>query len=142
MSTIRDPAFVGQASACLPGCGEAGQGLPYKTDPGRRPGAGGMSIATHVETAVAARFDLLESRFRAEVASDDFRVRAILRALGPVEGRNVLDFGCGKGRFARRLIERGAHVVGVDPSRGMLAVARAGGARRGSRHRPPAPLRR
>ena len=86
-----------------------------------------MSITTHVETAVATRFDALEARFRAVVDADDFRVRTILRALGPVDGRCILDLGCGKGRFAMRLIERGARVVGVDPSRGMLAAARASG---------------
>lgn len=44
-------------------------------------------------------------------------------ALGPVEGLGVLDLGCGTGRHAQRLARRGARVVGLDLSPGMLAVA-------------------
>jgi ubiquinone/menaquinone biosynthesis C-methylase UbiE len=41
-------------------------------------------------------------------------------------GRRVLDLGCGTGRFAAALAERhGCTAFGVDPSPGMLAVARA-----------------
>ena len=76
-----------------------------------------------VEAAVAARFDELHSRFRAEVAGDDFRAQAILGALGPLGGRRVLDLGCGKGRFARILAARGAQVIGLDVSAAMLARA-------------------
>ncbi|RUL86226.1 class I SAM-dependent methyltransferase [Tautonia sociabilis] len=52
---------------------------------------------------------------------------AALRHLGPVAGRRVLDLGCGKGRFAARLAERGASVIGVDASAAMLGVARGRG---------------
>jgi 2-polyprenyl-6-hydroxyphenyl methylase/3-demethylubiquinone-9 3-methyltransferase len=74
---------------------------------------------------VRRRFDILEARFKDEIAEDDFRVAALLRALGNVEGRRILDLGCGKGRIARRLAERGAEVIGLDSSTGMLS--RAGG---------------
>ena len=47
--------------------------------------------------------------------------------LGDVAGLNVVDVGCGTGRHAVRLAERGAHVVGVDFSDGMLARAREKG---------------
>lgn len=49
---------------------------------------------------------------------------ALLRAVGPVRGRAVLDVGCGQGRFTRRLAERGARVTAVDWSERMLACAR------------------
>lgn len=39
--------------------------------------------------------------------------------------RTVLDAGCGTGRIAIRLAERGYHVVGVDVDEAMLEVARA-----------------
>jgi SAM-dependent methyltransferase len=43
-----------------------------------------------------------------------------------LRGRRVLDIGCGTGRLSVLLAERhGAKVWGVDPSREMLAVARA-----------------
>jgi len=39
--------------------------------------------------------------------------------------RSVLDVGCGTGTFALLLADRGLEVVGVDPSRAALDVARA-----------------
>lgn len=39
-------------------------------------------------------------------------------------GKRVLDLGCGEGRFVRKLSALGAHVVGLDPTRGLLAHAR------------------
>jgi SAM-dependent methyltransferase len=42
-----------------------------------------------------------------------------------VGARRVLDIGCGEGQVARHLAERGAEVVGLDPTRGQLDAARA-----------------
>ena len=44
--------------------------------------------------------------------------------LGPVSGLDLLDVGCGTGRHAVRLAGRGARVVAIDFSAGMLARAR------------------
>ena len=45
---------------------------------------------------------------------------------GDLRGRRVLDVGCGTGRLVAALAERyGAKVWGVDPSPGMLDVARS-----------------
>jgi ubiquinone/menaquinone biosynthesis C-methylase UbiE len=43
---------------------------------------------------------------------------------GGLRGRRVLDVGCGTGRLAAALAERGAKVWGVEPSGEMLAQAR------------------
>lgn len=44
--------------------------------------------------------------------------------LGDVAGKRVLDAGCGEGRFARMLAERGANVTAFDLSERMIAHAR------------------
>jgi 2-polyprenyl-6-hydroxyphenyl methylase/3-demethylubiquinone-9 3-methyltransferase len=75
------------------------------------------------EAEVASRFDALHGRFKPSVASDDYRLRGVVDAVGPVAGLRILDLGCGKGRFARVLQAAGASVAGVDLSATMLAEA-------------------
>jgi malonyl-CoA O-methyltransferase len=55
-------------------------------------------------------------------------VGALLKYFGDLTDRRVLDVGCGKGRFARVLLERnpGAILCGLDISEAMLACAPAG----------------
>jgi 2-polyprenyl-6-hydroxyphenyl methylase / 3-demethylubiquinone-9 3-methyltransferase len=52
------------------------------------------------------------------------RVDFYLRQLGDLDGRVVLDAGCGGGLVARELAAAGATVVGLDRSLGSLGVAR------------------
>lgn len=56
-----------------------------------------------------------------------FRVEAatVLRASGDVDGRRLLDAGCGTGRFSTAFTRRGAQVVGLDLDADMLTVARS-----------------
>lgn len=58
-------------------------------------------------------------RYRTELTND-----AVLDAVGPCEGLDVLDAGCGEGYMGRLLAERGARVVGVDISDSLIAAAR------------------
>jgi ubiquinone/menaquinone biosynthesis C-methylase UbiE len=51
------------------------------------------------------------------------RFRLTIEAAGEEPGRTVLDVGCGTGRFAVALAERGAVVVGLDPAPSMLKIA-------------------
>jgi ubiquinone/menaquinone biosynthesis C-methylase UbiE len=50
--------------------------------------------------------------------------RAVLDALNPLDGRNVLEIACGTGRFTVMLAERGADIVGLDISSAMMAEGR------------------
>jgi 2-polyprenyl-3-methyl-5-hydroxy-6-metoxy-1,4-benzoquinol methylase len=47
----------------------------------------------------------------------------LLRLLGDVGGRRVLDAGCGNGYFSRLLATRGAQVVGLEPTATMCGFA-------------------
>jgi SAM-dependent methyltransferase len=49
---------------------------------------------------------------------------AVLALLGDVQGRRVLDLGCGPGLYAEELVARGADVTGVDASPEMVSLAR------------------
>jgi ubiquinone/menaquinone biosynthesis C-methylase UbiE len=55
---------------------------------------------------------------------DDREKRAVLDALGPVDGRDVLEIACGTGRFTVLLAERGAEAIGLDISAAMLGQGR------------------
>ncbi|GCE21030.1 class I SAM-dependent methyltransferase [Dictyobacter kobayashii] len=49
---------------------------------------------------------------------------ALEALMGEVSGQRICDLACGQGRAARHLAELGAHVVGVDLSVKLLAIAR------------------
>jgi ubiquinone/menaquinone biosynthesis C-methylase UbiE len=46
-------------------------------------------------------------------------------ALAPLDGKRVLDIGCGPGNLAKALLKLGARVTGIDPAPEMVALARA-----------------
>ncbi|MFB6218555.1 MAG: class I SAM-dependent methyltransferase [Halobacteriaceae archaeon] len=74
-------------------------------------------------TEVAERYE--DKRFsRGGRLIDRREKRAVLEAVGPVEGRDVLEIACGTGRFSVLLAERGADVVGLDISGPMLRQGR------------------
>jgi ubiquinone/menaquinone biosynthesis C-methylase UbiE len=49
---------------------------------------------------------------------------AMLKALGNVKGKKVLDWGCGSGIYAKILSKREANVKGFDISKEMLKIAK------------------
>ncbi|HJR26123.1 MAG TPA: class I SAM-dependent methyltransferase [Acidimicrobiales bacterium] len=58
--------------------------------------------------------------YGADVARED-----TLKLLGAVEGKRILDLGCGTGHNAIALARQGAKVIGVDESSDQVADARA-----------------
>lgn len=66
-----------------------------------------------------------EEHFPSTVDPRIFHVQLILQHFGDLRGKNVLDVGCGKGRFARILKERHpeSRVVGLDLAEAMLRCA-------------------
>lgn len=81
--------------------------------------------------------DDLAKRYRAwrtrtlGAVTERLEMAAVLEFLGPVEGKRVLDAGCGDGIYSIAVSERGALATGVDLSEDMLAVARERSAARG-----------
>jgi ubiquinone/menaquinone biosynthesis C-methylase UbiE len=69
-----------------------------------------------------------EEHFPSTIDSRIFHVQLILKYFGDLNGRNVIDIGCGKGRFARIVHERNpdAHVAAVDLSEEMLKFVPGG----------------
>ncbi|WP_208029347.1 class I SAM-dependent methyltransferase [Rhabdothermincola sediminis] len=54
----------------------------------------------------------------------DIATEAVFRLLGHLEGKRVLELGCGAGQAAVALAYQGAHVIAVDPSHRRLEQAR------------------
>lgn len=88
----------------------------------------------------AERFDAIYAERKGPVSRvvDDVwrgvvrrRFDLTLRELGALEGKRVLDVGCGSGRYCLAYAARGARVVGVDLAERMIALARAHAARAG-----------
>ena len=52
---------------------------------------------------------------------------AALDLLDPQPGERILDVGCGEGTLTKKIVERGATVLGIDNSPEMIAAARAAG---------------
>jgi 2-polyprenyl-6-hydroxyphenyl methylase/3-demethylubiquinone-9 3-methyltransferase len=59
------------------------------------------------------------------------RLRFFDEAVPDWRGRRVIDVGCGGGFMSVALAHRGARVLGIDPSKGSLAAARAQAERAG-----------
>lgn len=55
-----------------------------------------------------------------------FQLRSVSRMLADevLAGKRALDVGCGSGRWSRFLRDRGADVIGIDPTPAMLEAAR------------------
>ena len=61
------------------------------------------------------------ARFVAELGE------AALDLLDPLPGERILDVGCGEGTLTKKILDRGATVLGIDNSPEMVAAARAHG---------------
>ena len=86
--------------------------------------------------AIAPRYDLCNRVI--SLGLDVGWRRRTVRALGLAAGAVVLDLACGTGDLCRELRRSGLVPVGMDRSAGMLAAARARGARGDGRE--PTPL--
>lgn len=74
-------------------------------------------------SALAARWWDPESEFRPLHHINPVRLEWMDGLAGGLQGRNVLDVGCGGGILAEAMARRGARVTGIDLARAPLAVA-------------------
>ena len=79
-------------------------------------------------TSVSSIYDAIAKDFEEHAANGVYNAYydrpAVLNLLPPVQGKRVLDIGCGPGLYAAWLIEHGAQVVGFDISGEMVERAR------------------
>ncbi|MSV29678.1 MAG: methyltransferase domain-containing protein [Bryobacterales bacterium] len=92
---------------------------------GWSPAASAPALTPELESRIRESFDEAardEEHFPSTIDPRIFHVQLILNQFGDLAGRRVLDAGCGKGRFARILMERhpAAELWGVDISAAML----------------------
>ena len=73
-------------------------------------------------------YDRMSLSFQQHAADSAYNAHydrpAVLAALGPVTGRQVLDAACGPGLYLRELLQRGAEVTAFDASPAMVSLAR------------------
>lgn len=99
----------------------------------KTPDAHHQQVGTYFDGA-AITFDTFYDRKRSafmqwvdrSFRSDMFeRFRLTFESLGPLDGKTVLDIGCGSGPYVVEAVRRGAgRVVGLDMADGMLELAR------------------
>src|ERR1700741_4984541 len=61
-----------------------------------------------------------------------FPLEYVFSLVGDVRGKTVLDFGCGSGENTFLLVRRGARVIGIDISAGLIERAKRGLATNGA----------
>jgi len=96
--------------------------LNWKRWLGRR---GSVPLTPELRARIAASFDQAasdEDHFPSTIDPRIYHVKLIRQHLGPLAGKRVLDVGCGKGRFARVLLEAepAVEIWGLDISEEML----------------------
>ena len=83
---------------------------------------------SHADDSSTKSWDAIAEDWVSHADSNDYRnhllIPRMLRTLGDVRGRRVVDLGCGEGGYARELTRRGARVTAVDGSKQLLEVAR------------------
>ncbi|MFA5008035.1 MAG: methyltransferase domain-containing protein [Candidatus Omnitrophota bacterium] len=68
----------------------------------------------YLEELVSGRFNKLSENFPDSIDNSDARLNKLIDALKPLEEKLVLEIGCGKGRFTRKINEQRARCVGSD----------------------------
>ena len=68
--------------------------------------------------------DKLVARYRNPPADTPYPLEYAFHLVGEIDGKRVIDFGCGTGSNSLVLASRGANVCGIDISHDLLSIAR------------------
>lgn len=79
--------------------------------------------ASRREGSLVARPQLL-ARYRCPLLNTAFQLEYCYHLLGEIEGKKVLDYGCGAGENSLLLAARGAQVTAIDISPELVEIAR------------------
>lgn len=79
-----------------------------------------------VEKQIKKRFDQISDKswFSEDIEKDNFQLLELYDFFGDIEYKKILDIGCAKGRFVKRVVEKGAVVTGIDLSEQLISEAR------------------
>lgn len=66
-----------------------------------------------------------ETAIHTDILLDYITRKEILKALGNIREKQIIDFGCGTGRLSTILASKSAHVIGLDTSEELLSLAKA-----------------
>ena len=97
----------------------------------KSPAPAGAQLTPQLRARIRSSFDEAsrdEQHFPSTIDPRIYHVKLVREHLGPLQGRRVLDVGCGKGRFARIFHEQEpeAEIWGLDISEEMLRFVPAG----------------
>jgi ubiquinone/menaquinone biosynthesis C-methylase UbiE len=75
-----------------------------------------MKNPQYLENIISRSFDKIFSQFPEKIEENDSRLNSLITALGELSGKQVLEIGCGKGRFTNVVNKKNASCVGIDVS--------------------------
>lgn len=75
-----------------------------------------MANTEEIDKKIANMFNQQADIFPENLAEHDPRLKNILKVIGSVKDKKILDVGCAKGRFVNILTKLGADAVGIEPA--------------------------
>ncbi|MCL6416416.1 class I SAM-dependent methyltransferase [Aestuariirhabdus sp. Z084] len=105
----------------LDGCGYK-TGLEADLPAGEEVAPGGFVVSNSMYTDYA---DEYEAAIQENIFNGKFERPSLLGLLPALNGKQVLDLGCGPGVYAAELVARGAIVTGIDVSEKMIEITRS-----------------
>ena len=72
---------------------------------------------------MSSNYDLLAQQYNVTRKADPYLAERLYDKLDPQADEIYLDLGCGSGNYTHSLLSKGVNILGLDPSKEMLAIA-------------------